>query len=59
MDVEDLMVGHSYFMAKKEEELDLKWKFEIVPFLREYYKDGIINQDVKADITIEDFCTSK
>ena len=59
MDVEDLMVGHSYFMAKDEEELDLKWKFEIVPLLREYYKDGIINQDVKADITIEDFCISK
>ncbi len=59
MDVEDLMVGHSYFMAKDEEELDLKWKYEIIPLLREYYKDGIINQDVKADITIEDFCTSK
>ena len=59
MDIEDLMIGHSYFMAKDEEELDLKWKFEIVPLLREYYKDGIINQDVKADITIEDFCISK
>ena len=59
MDFEDLMVGHSYFMAKDENELDLKWKYEIVPLLREYYKDGIINQDVKADITIEDFCISK
>ena len=59
MDIEDLMVGHSYFLAKDEEELDLKWKYEIVPLLRECYKDGIIKQDVKADTTIDGFCTGK
>jgi 5-methylcytosine-specific restriction protein B len=59
MDIADLMVGHSYFLAKDEEGLDLKWKYEIVPLLREYFKDGIIKQDVKADITIEDFCNNK
>ena len=59
MDIADLMVGHSYFLAKNEEELDLKWKYEIVPLLHEYYKDGITKQDVKADTSIDDFCNSK
>ena len=59
MDVEDLMVGHSYFLAKDEEELELKWRYEIIPLLREYYKDGIIKQYVKADTTIDDFCIGK
>lgn len=59
MDFADLMVGHSYFLAKNEEDLELKWRYEIVPLLHEYYKDGIIKQDVKTDTTIEDFCISK
>lgn len=59
MDIADLMVGHSYFLAKDEEELGLKWKYEIVPLLHEYYKDGITKQDVKADTSIDDFCNSK
>ena len=59
MDIADLMVGHSYFLAKNEEELGLKWKYEIVPLLHEYYKDGITKQDVKADTSIDDFCNSK
>lgn len=44
MDIEDLMVGHSYFMADSPQELDLKWDYEVLPLLDEYYKDGIINQ---------------
>lgn len=59
MDIADLMVGHSYFLAKNEEELGLKWKYEIIPLLHEYYKDGITKQDVKADTSIDDFCNSK
>lgn len=55
MDIEDLMVGHSYFLAEDEDELELKWKYEILPLLREYYKDGIIKTDVKKDCTIDDF----
>ena len=42
MDVEDLMVGHSYFMAKNIEELQDSFKHEILPLLWEYQKDGII-----------------
>jgi 5-methylcytosine-specific restriction protein B len=43
MDFEDLMVGHSYFFAKDENELELKWQYEILPLLNEYIKDGIVN----------------
>lgn len=42
MNIEDLMIGHSYFMAKDENELDLKLEYEIKPLIREYAKDGII-----------------
>lgn len=44
MDVEDLMVGHSYFFSSDEEELHNKWKYEIYPLLKEYYQDGIISR---------------
>lgn len=40
--VEDLMIGHSYFLAKNEEDLRLKLDFEIRPLLFEYVKDGIL-----------------
>jgi 5-methylcytosine-specific restriction enzyme B len=42
LDLEDLMVGHSYFMAKSMDELRLKLEYEIIPLLKEYEKDGII-----------------
>ena len=42
MDIEDLMVGHSYFMAEDEEVLKLKVEYEIIPLLKEYIKDGIL-----------------
>ena len=42
MNIEDLMIGHSYFMAKYKEELKLKLEYEIKPLIREYAKDGII-----------------
>lgn len=47
MDLEDLMVGHSYFMAADEEALKMKMTFEVVPLMREYIKDGIL--DCKAE----------
>jgi 5-methylcytosine-specific restriction endonuclease McrBC GTP-binding regulatory subunit McrB len=43
LDPEDIMVGHSYFMADDEEALENKKKFEIFPLLEEYRKDGIID----------------
>ena len=47
MDIDDLMVGHSYFMADNDDELRLKLEYEIIPLIWEYCKDGIIN--VKKD----------
>lgn len=41
--IEDLMVGHSYFMAETKEELKMKLKYEIIPLMCEYEKDGIIS----------------
>ena len=43
MNIDDLMVGHSYFMAKNMKELCLKLEYEIKPLLLEYAKDGIIS----------------
>lgn len=42
-DFEDLMVGHSYFIAKDDEELLLKLEYEIIPLLEDYRKDGLLN----------------
>lgn len=44
MDIEDLMVGHSYFMVDDEDSLNMKWQYEILPLLMEYHKDGIIKE---------------
>lgn len=40
--IDDLMVGHSYFMASSEDELRIKLEYEIKPLIAEYAKDGII-----------------
>lgn len=42
IDAEDLMIGHSYFMAKDIDKLKMKLEYEIIPLLREYQKDGIL-----------------
>jgi 5-methylcytosine-specific restriction endonuclease McrBC GTP-binding regulatory subunit McrB len=49
---EDIWLGHSYFITKEdiseanglteEDQLKMKLKFEIVPILKEYLKDGIL-----------------
>ena len=48
------MVGHSYFMAKDKDSLRLKLKYEIIPLLREYEKDGILNLSQEQKINIDD-----
>ena len=37
------MIGHSYFMAKDCKELEYKLIYEIIPLIKEYAKDGLIN----------------
>jgi len=39
---DDLMIGHSYFMAKSKDELQMKLDYEIKPLLIEYVKDGVL-----------------
>ena len=50
IDAADLMVGHSYFLAKSEEELKVKMQYEVIPLLREYISDGILRADIKQEI---------
>lgn len=42
-DVDDLMVGHSYFMASSESDLTNRVQFEILPLISEYINDGILS----------------
>ena len=62
MDIDDLMVGHSYFMTEYEDELELKIKYEVVPLLKEYCNDGLLtcsldelNKRIKAWENLEVF----
>lgn len=41
-ELEDLKVGHSYFMAKDMAGLKLKMRYEVIPLIKEYIKDGIL-----------------
>ena len=48
MDIDDLMIGHSYFMTDNEvslpsdEQLKLKIEYEVIPLLKEYLNDGLL-----------------
>lgn len=49
---QDIWLGHSYFFKKEDIDFTLRIKYEIIPILHEYIKDGILNHsdDVKAII---------
>jgi hypothetical protein len=40
---EDIMIGHSYFLAKDESDWNFRLQYEIIPLLEEYRKDGVIS----------------
>lgn len=44
-ELEDLKVGHSYFMANDLDTLKLKMRYEVVPLIKEYQKDGILKTE--------------
>ena len=48
-DLEDLKVGHSYFIAETLEALQMKMRYEVIPLLREYIKDGILQGKEKDE----------
>lgn len=57
MDFEDLMVGHSYFFVDSNEQLEMRWQYEIKPLLNEYIKDGLLNaKTIGGKMTVEEFC---
>lgn len=47
---DDVMIGHSYFLTKTENELKIKLDYEIKPILREYLKDGILKESAAQEI---------
>jgi MoxR-like ATPase len=46
---EDVWLGHSYFI-KKGSDFSLRKKYEIIPILKEYVKDGILKQTAEPII---------
>ena len=58
LDAEDLMVGHSYFMAETIDKLKMKLEYEIIPLLREYEKDGILSISIEDLRKYEEIWTS-
>lgn len=55
-DFKDVQLGHSYFILKdgtqeeQKNELELRLKYEIVPILNEYMKDGLLLESAKDEI---------
>ena len=52
MDVEDIKIGHTYFLGKKGSDdeaayLTYRVKYQIYPIYQEYMKDGLIDQKGK------------
>lgn len=42
IDIGDLMVGHSYFMTNDTAVLKQRIRYDVIPLVREYIKDGIL-----------------
>ena len=40
---EDVQIGHTYFLVNSEKKLLRRFEYQIIPILKEYYKDGIIS----------------
>lgn len=53
---EDVWIGHSYFISEvndstaAKEELRLKLRYEIIPLLKEYLKDGVLLPSANGEI---------
>ena len=56
MDIEDLMIGHSYFLASNEEQLRNNIEYKIKPLIKEYINDGILR--MPSAKTLDDIFTS-
>lgn len=53
---EDVQIGHTYFLVDSEEKLKRRFEYQIIPIMKEYYKDGIISFDTgESDEGFEGF----
>ena len=48
--LDDVMLGHSYFIADSKEQLKAKFDYQVIPLLKEYIKDGVLNESAKDAI---------
>lgn len=56
MKIDDLMPGHSYFMADNLDALGIKLEYELIPLVGEYARDGIIEaSEEKLNKAFEDW----
>jgi MoxR-like ATPase len=46
----DVQVGHSYFLADDGNTLRMKCRYEVLPILEEYVKDGVLNEKVREKL---------
>lgn len=51
--LDDVMIGHSYFLAATEEDYKLNLDYKIRPLLEEYLRDGILVEDGTVKDTIK------
>jgi hypothetical protein len=47
---EQVQLGHSYFIVKDDAELAIRAKYEIIPILEEYLRDGILLENTEEII---------
>lgn len=48
-DIDDLMVGHSYFLADDARQLAMNMEYGVIPLIKEYIRDGILRQPTTND----------
>ena len=49
-----LMPGHSYFIAKNDEELRTRFRYELLPLIDEYLRQGFLAQATSELISVRD-----
>ena len=47
---DDVQIGHTYFLVSSDEQLYMRFRYQILPILREYYKDGLFQfEQISSD----------
>ena len=49
-DESDVKIGHSYFLANDMEKLQNKIRYQVIPILHEYVKDGVLSPNAREKI---------